>query len=97
LLVENETIKEAINATNNEVGPDLAYDNHMLYYPSAGVGYFNDVGNYKIPHGPSKPTTAETSYSYALSSANVSVFAACLLPAVKELCAFQRVRRKNFL
>lgn len=33
LLLDNQTIKEAVENTMNRVGPDLAHDSVLLYYP----------------------------------------------------------------
>ena len=85
LLVDNDTVGEAINATNCEIGSDPAYNNQLLYYPSRGLGCgTNNVGNYTIPQGYLKSTAAETSANYAFSSTNEGVLTTPLLLAVKE-------------
>ena len=96
LLVDNETVRQAINATSHEIGPDPAYNNQLLYYPSTGLGCgTNDVGNYTIPQGVSKSAATEVIYEYALSPANESVLAVLLLLSVKEVCGFRELRRKT--
>ena len=96
LLLENQTVKEAVNATNNEVGQDPAYNNQLLYYPSTGLGCgTNDVGNYTIPHGSSNSATKEMNGNYASSSANEGVIATPLLLSVKELRVFRKLRKKT--
>ena len=98
LLAENETMKEALNATNSEIGPyddQLLCYNHMLYYPWAGVSYqLGDVGGYRIPHGPSLAATGMTN-SYVLLSANASVLAAPLLLSANGSHAFRKFRKKT--
>jgi hypothetical protein len=98
LLVENETVKEAISATNNEIGPDPApgYDNQLLYYPSISTGHgLKDVGNYRISHGSSGAAVARVTNSYALLPATASVLAAPLMLSVKVPCAFRKFRKKT--
>jgi hypothetical protein len=96
LLVENETVKEAVNATNNEIGLDPAGSNKLLYYPSPALGCgTNDVGNCTIPQAYSKSAATEISANYTLSSTNESVLAPLLLLSVKEPCAFRRFRTKT--
>jgi hypothetical protein len=99
LLVGNETVGEAVNATNNEIGSDPAYPtlpNKLLYYPSTGLGCgTNDVGNCTIPQGYSKSPATETSANYTLSLENNSVLAVPLLLSVKEPCAFRKLRKKT--
>jgi len=97
LLLENQTVKEAVNATNNEVGQDLAYNNQLLYYPSTGLGCGpNDVGNYTIPHASSNSAAKETNSNHALSSSYEGVIATPLLLSIKEPCVFRKFRKKTF-
>jgi hypothetical protein len=98
LLVENETVKDAITATNNEVGPDpSAYKNKLLYYPSKSAP-FNctiDVGNYTIPHGSPKSATTQTTNDYIPSSANAPVLAAPFLLSIGGHRTFRTIRKKS--
>ena len=102
LLVENETVKEAVIDTNNEIGPDPAsyssqlFNNQLLYYPRAGIGYgLNDVGGYRIPQGSSGSAALGVTKSYALPWANPSVLATPLLLCVQGPCAFWKFRKKT--
>jgi len=96
LLAENETVKEAVNATNNEIRPDPVYDNHLRYYPWAGISYgFNDVGGYKIPHGSSESASAGMTKNYALPSANTGVLTMPLLLSIKERQVFRKFKKKT--
>jgi hypothetical protein len=99
LLVENETVKEAVNATNYEIGPDpdTTYRNELLYYPSKSAPFYCavDVGNYTIPHGPSRSASTETSSNYALASTGEDVPLVPLLLFVKECHAFRKFRKKT--
>lgn len=49
LLVENQTVKNAVNSTNNNVGPDSVYGSALTYFPSRALSSLVDVGNYTIP------------------------------------------------
>jgi hypothetical protein len=97
MLVENETVKEAVKSTNSEIAPDSFYENELLYYPSRGAPFYcgPDAGNYTIPRDPSKSGSTETSAISTLSSANESVLAVPLLLLIMEPCAFQRLRKKT--
>ena len=96
LLVKNGTVKEAINATNNEVGPDPAYNNQLAYYPGAGAGYgFKDVGGYRISRGSSTSATAEVTDSYALPLANASVITTSLFLWCAGPWVFRKFRKKT--
>ncbi len=98
LLVENETVKDAINATNKEIGLDTDYKNELLYYPSNSAPFHCgvDVGNYTIPHGPSKSAATNMGDNYILSSASEGVLALPLLLSAKGLCVSGKFRRKTF-
>jgi len=53
LLVENRTIKDAVNKTMQEVGPDPYFESKLKYYPSKDFFFSTvDIGNYTIPRGP---------------------------------------------
>ena len=95
LLVDNQTVGEAINATANQIGPDPAYSNHLLYYPSRALGCGNNtVGDYKIQSVlNSAPTGA--SYEDSLSLTNEGVFVVPLLLSANELYVFRKSRRKT--
>jgi hypothetical protein len=97
LLVKNETVKEAVEATNSEIAPDPTYENELLYYPSQSTPFRCeiDVGNYTIPHDPSKSIATEASANHTLSSVNQSVIAVPLLLSVKKPRAFRRLRKKT--
>lgn len=98
LLVENETVKDAINATNKEIGLDTGYKNELLYYPSKSAPFYCgvDVGNYTIPHGSSKSAATNMGDNYILSSANEGVLVLPLLLSVTGPCASGKLRRKTF-
>lgn len=97
LLVDNQTVGEAINATTNEIGPDSGYNNHLLYYPSRTLGCGNNtVGDYKIQSVlNSTPTGA--SYAGSLSLTNEGVLIVPLLLSANGLCVFRKSRRKTSL
>jgi hypothetical protein len=96
LLVENETVKEAVSTTNSEIAPDPANNNELLYYPSQSTLFHCgvDVGNYTVPHY-SKSAATETGANYALSSTDESVLATFLPLSVKEPGAFRKLRKKT--
>jgi len=48
LLNESQTIQQAVNGTNQEVGPDPVYEGTLLYYPQ-------EAGNYKLYQPVTKP------------------------------------------
>ncbi|MEM2102040.1 MAG: hypothetical protein QXM22_00835 [Candidatus Bathyarchaeia archaeon] len=54
LLLENRTIKEAVNVTMNEVGPDPYFQSVLKFYPNTA-----EVANYKIPLGIVRSAAAE--------------------------------------
>jgi hypothetical protein len=97
LLVDNQTVGEAINATANEIGPDLAYNNHLLYYPSRALGCGNNtVGDYKIQSVlNSTPTGA--GYEGSLSLTDEGVLVVPLFLSANELHVFRKSRRKTSL
>jgi hypothetical protein len=97
LLIENKTVKDAIDATNNEVEPDSLTENELEYYPSKDLPFHStvDVGNYTIPHGPLKSGAAEMGDYYILSLGNEGILASPLL-SIMEPCAFGKLRRKTF-
>jgi hypothetical protein len=86
LLLENETVKEAVNMTNQGIGLDPAYSNKLLYYLSKGPPFYCgvDVGNYTIPHDSSTSATTDTNANNALSLTRQSFLAIPLLSSVKE-------------
>lgn len=88
LFVENQTVKDAITATNNEVEPDTLAKNELRYYPLY-------VGDYKIPRGPSKSVATKMGDNYTLSLGNECVLALPLLPSVKRPRAFGKPRKKT--
>jgi hypothetical protein len=97
LLVDNQTVGEAINATTNEIGPDPAYGNHLLYYPSRALGCGNNtVGDYKIQSVLNSAPT-EASYEGSVSLANEGALAVPLLLSANELYVFRKSRKKTSL
>ena len=67
LLTENKTIKNAVDATNEEVGGQE--NTELIYYPSKIYPFLHsgvDVSNYTIPHGPQKSVASEMSSEYVL-------------------------------
>jgi len=103
LLVENKTVSVAVNETNNEIGPETLTENgakvvnELLYYPSKASPFYTtaDVGNYTIPHGPSKSAATKIGGDYILPFSNEGVLALSLLLSVTELDAFGKFRRKT--
>lgn len=75
LLIENQTIKDAVNATNTDVGPDPTYRSVLKYYPSNP-----SIDSYTIPHSPSK-TQSLTSAFFILDTA---IFSALKVPSLTE-------------
>jgi hypothetical protein len=97
LLVENKTVRVAVNETNHEIGPDTPpYKNELLYYPSKSSPFYTaaDVGNYTIAHGSSKSAATKV-VDYILPSSNEGVLAMPLLLSVTGLDAFGKFRRKT--
>lgn len=58
LLIENQTIKNAVNATNMDVGPDPTYHSVLKYYPST-----SSIDSYTVPHSLSKSTNVTDAFS----------------------------------
>jgi hypothetical protein len=94
LLVENKTIKDAVSATNNDIGPDPSYKSMLVYYPSKYFPLIKiDVGNYTIPHGP-KQAAKTISGTYPILGAT-QLSALPLFPSPKESLFPKRFRRKT--
>jgi len=96
MLADNETVREAINATNREIGPDPAYDNQLLYYPSPALGCgTNDIGNYTLPHYPPTQATIETSSLYTTALVNEGFLATPTLLSATGPYALKKPRKKD--
>jgi hypothetical protein len=97
LLLENKTIKNAVDETNNEVaGQEKA---ELLYYPSRVYPFLRssvDVSNYTIPHGPQKSAASEMSNVYVSHLNETPILALPLLSSVEGLWTFNSFRRKPF-
>jgi hypothetical protein len=99
LLIENETIKDAVNATNNEMGQQER--NKLVYYPllNPGYPYYSrvDVGNYRIPHGPTNSITTVMGDNFVFFFGTAGFSALTLLPSIKGFRASGRFRRYSSL
>jgi hypothetical protein len=95
LLEENLSIRDAVNATMNEVGPDPYTNAKLEYYPSKDFYIMDDVGNYTIPK-PAEPVAEQTTSEHLLSFAAMEI---CVLPLlfrpVRTRSSFVGFKRKR--
>jgi hypothetical protein len=85
LLGKNQTVKDAVTSTNNEVAPDEPA-NELRYEPSP------NVDNYTIPHGPSTSVAAKMNSNAALYLwSGITTWASPLF--VKEFVPLERSER----
>jgi len=89
LLVENRTVKEAVNATMNEVGPDPQFKSKLKYYPDT-----TEIANYKIPLEPPQSAAVGLSGGYA-SLTITGVFALHLFASLRKPWVSRRLLRKR--
>lgn len=88
LLMENQTIKDAVNATNMDVGPDPTYHSVLTYYPLN-----SNIGGYLIPRSPTK-AAASTSVFLILGTV---MFSALSAPSItRKFRLSKRFRMQTF-
>lgn len=98
LLIENRTIKDAVDTTNDEVVSDEP-TTMLTFYPSKEYTYLHstvDVSNYTIPHGPVKSVSTAMSNEYTSTFNATVVIALPLLSSAKGLGVSGGFRRKPF-